>query len=289
VLGVNDSNVSVTIGTIKQMVVGGVVAPYNETVIRPQVTRTRLVVESLPYSLVPVTTSLALASKTKAVTVGVYPKTLALPTKTKLVLIAPPARVAGTVAPLLGNGQVSPTSTATNAGWTLIYNSTADEAKIAFVQGFDIKIDGVTINSGYITSNSYVTFANNNVVYDNLGAGKPSSNKIHIGADDFSYQRVYTKDEGKVFRIRWEGNSDYNAAAGNSNRFFELNFWKPIGNTQLIEILVGNISGGTSGPFMVANGTTALASGTFAANESFVFEGNADGTSWALYEGEHVE
>lgn len=289
VTGVNDSAQTVTIGTQNRMTVGGVVAPYNETSVLAPTVRAGLVVTSYPYSLTPVVTSAVVPTKAKLAVTAVYPKEVAIVTRTALAVSTPPGRVSGTAAPVLGAGQVSPTSTATNAGWTLVYDSTADEAKVNVYLPFAIYIDNTLHQNAYVTSNSYVSFANNNVVYDNLGADKPSSNKIHIGADDFSYQRIYTKTETYVVRIRWEGNSAYDATAGNSNRFFELNFWMPIGSTQLIEIRSGNISGGTSGPFMLANGTTALASGTFAANESWVFEGNSDGTSWTLYTGEHVE
>jgi hypothetical protein len=128
------------------------------------------------------------------------------------------------------------------------------------------------------------------MVYSSLSASNPAAPKIHIGAADFSYQRVYTKSSSNAFRIRWEGNSDYAASAGTSDRFFELTFYKPLGSgTQFIEVRSGDIAGSTGGPFLLATASTALASGTFAAYESWVFEGNSSGTSWTLYTGEHVE
>jgi hypothetical protein len=273
VTGTADGGGTVTIATVTTMAVPGVVMPYNETVIAAQTTYTRLVVSSYPYSLATSTTSLALTAHTK------------------LVLILPPTRVSGTAAPVLGAGQVSPTSTATGDGWSLIYNNTDDEASIETASfPFSVTVDSTAYTSAWVTSNSYVTFVDTEVKFSSLSANNPAAPKIHIGAADFSYQRVYTKSSSNAFRIRWEGNSAYGAPAGTSDRFFELTFYKPLGSgTQFIEVRSGDITGSTGGPFMLATASTALASGTFAANESWVFEGNSSGTSWTIYTGEHVE
>lgn len=214
-----------------------------------------------------------------------------LKTLVKMTLPMGPSRVSGTLAPVLGAGQVSPTSTATNAGWTLAYNSTDDEANTTVSGfGFDFTLNNVAYTSCYVNSNAYITFGASALVYQTLNASSPAQPKLHVGSGDWSYQRIYTKASSGVFRIRWEGNSAYDAAAGSSNRFHEVTFYAPAADgTQLLEVRSGNISGGTSGPLMLATASTALATGTFAANESWVFEGNSTGTTWNVYAGSHVE
>lgn len=216
--------------------------------------------------------------------------TLVMKIRTKLAFLIEAARVSGTAAPVLGAGQVSPTSTATDAGWTLVYNATADEGNTTVTGfGFTFTLNSVGYTGCYVNSNAYITFGTPIEAYESLGASVPAAPKLHVGSGDFSYQRIYTKAEDGLFRIRWEGNSSFGASAGSSNRFHEVTFYKATGaGTQFLEVRTGNTSGTTAGPFMLATASTALASGTMAANESFVYEGNAAGTSWTLYTGEHV-
>jgi len=201
-----------------------------------------------------------------------------------------PFRQAGTAAPLLGDGQVSPTTAATGSGWTLVFDDTADEASTEVGPfGFAFTLNEIAYTSCYVNSNAYITFGDYEDVYEDLGATVPALPKIHIGSGDFSYQRIYTRTRPGVFTIRWEGNSAYGADAGDSNRFLEVTFYKPLSNgAQLLDIRSGDIDGDISGPFMIATASTALASGSFAANQSWALEGNATGTIWTLYAGEHV-
>lgn len=200
-------------------------------------------------------------------------------------------RVSGTAAPVLGATQVTPTSTATSNGWSLLFNNTDDEGSTASGSfGFTFTLNNVAYTSCYITSNEYLTFGSDSVVYLSLSASTPSVPKLHIGSDDFSYQRIYTKSAAGLFRIRWEGNSAYDASAGSSNRFLEVTFYEPVSSgKQFVEIRTGAVSGSTSGPFMLATASTSLASGTMAANSSWVYEGDSTGTTWTLYANSHVE
>ena len=80
------------------------------------------------------------------------------------------------------------------------------------------------------------------------------------------------------------------AAAGSSNRFIEVTFYAPLSDgSQILDVRSGDAAGSLDGPFMLANASTAYASGTFEANESWVFIGNAAGTSWSLQAGVHAE
>lgn len=270
------------------MTPGSVFPPYNETVFALAKTRTTLSVLPRPYALTLLPTAASLTTKTK---LQLMPPT-ALVTKTKLTasLGSVYQRVSGTAAPLLGNTQAS-ISAAESDGWTLTYNSTADEISYQLqLLGFSVATPGATIDRIYITSNQYITFESKASVYAGLSSSVPDVPKIHLGSDDFSFQRVYQKIESNVYRVRWEGNSSYSAPAGDSNRFLEVALFKPrLNGTTFIEVRSGDIDGSTSGPFMLADATTALASGTFAANESWVYEGTGDGTTWTLYTGEHME
>jgi hypothetical protein len=209
------------------------------------------------------------------------------------ILIDPYSRliVERTAAPVLGAGQVSPTTAATDDGWQLIFNSAADEGATQTGNfGFEFTLSNVAYATCYVNSNGYITFGGTSNQYVNLGESVPSLPKLHVGSGDFSYQRVYTKVGTDEFRIRWEGNSDFAAGAGNSNRFHEVTFYSPNGDgSQWLEVRTGNVAGSVAGPLMLATATTALASGTFAANQSWVFEGNAAGTTWTVASGKHVQ
>ena len=254
------------------MTVSQVVPVANETIFKEARLKVGLSVQSLPYSLTLPIVSVAVSLRIGVNTGYSY------------------VRVNDNEAPVLGTGQVSPTTTATDAGWTLIYDDTADEDSIETDPfGFDFKLNNVSYNTCFITSNQYLTFASAALVYVNLGAAVPAVPKLHFGSNDLSYQRVYTKAEPGIFRIRWEGNSSYNASAGSSNRFAEIAFYGSLSSgKQLLEVRSGNITG-TAGTFMLATASTSLASGTFAQNKSWVFEGNSAGTTWTLYADSHVE
>lgn len=201
----------------------------------------------------------------------------------------PPAIVSGVVSPVLGNTAVTPTTVATNDGWSLVFDATADDSfTLTGAFGFVFTLNQVPYTACYVVSNEYITFGDGSTDYSGLNATGPALPKLHLGSDDFSYQRVYTKPEDDRYRIRWEGRSS--TGGGPSNRFVEVIFYAPLpNNTQLIEVRSGDIAGSTSGPFMLATATTALATGTFDANSSWVFEGNADGTTWTLHDASHVE
>ena len=268
---------------------GSILPPYSETVTVLAVTRTRLVVRTVPYALVLPPVDAALATRTGLVA-GLLNEVI-LRTRTRITAVPPSyTRVTGTVAPILGAGQAD-VSAATAAGWTVLFNDTADEGDVASSTfAFSVDISTGSFNGCYIASNQYLTFGGSSVAYESLSATIPAIIKLHLGSQDLSYQRAYQKDEAFVSRIRWEGNSAYDAVAGSSNRFLEVAFFKPKDDgTTYIEVRSGNIVGGTSGPFMLASTSAALASDTFVANESWVFEGTGDGTSWALAAGSHVE
>jgi hypothetical protein len=250
---------------------GAILPPYLEAVSVLAVTRTRLVVMTIPYAPTLPTAEVALVTRT----------TVALPPV--------PTRVSGTLAPVLGATRANST-TATAAGWSLLFDGTSDEDNtLSETLVNPIYINSTSFTECYVNSNSYLTFGGSILVYSSLSATIPAITKIHLGAGDWSYQRVYQLNDAASSRIRWEGNSNYDALAGDSNRFLDVAFFTTEDGTQFVEIRTGSIGGSTAVPFMIATASTALATATFTANESWVFEGNAAGTTWTAHEGEHIE
>jgi hypothetical protein len=201
----------------------------------------------------------------------------------------PVARVSGTAAPSLGNTATT-LSTAEAAGWTRIFNGAADEESVQ-VTGFpfNVVVNAAPYTSCWVTSNGYLMFEFVPVQFSGLGAGSPPVPKLHFGAEDMAYQVVYKKIETNAVRIRWEGSTSFEATT--PDRFIEIYFYKAkLNGTRFIEVRAGSVNTPLSGsPLMLATASTSLASATFDELESWVFEGNSDGTSWTAYTGEHVE
>jgi hypothetical protein len=76
---------------------------------------------------------------------------------------------------------------------------------------------------------------------------------------------------------------------GSPNIVLEITLFNPsiMNGNNVLELLVGNHSR-LSGAAMVANATTAYATYTLSQNQSYVFEGNSNGTSWTIYTGYNV-
>ena len=112
-----------------------------------------------------------------------------------------------------------------------------------------------------------------------------------FGAADNSYQRVSTFVSGTDYvRVRYEGNGSTNGDAGSPGIVAEITLFNPSkfsGGSNVIEMLVGvhNRTGGVSN---ISNASTAFATYTVSANQSFVFVGNSTGTSWTINTGSFV-
>ena len=190
----------------------------------------------------------------------------------------------GTAAPSLGSGGV----VSSPAGWTVLHdNSSADDY---FVESagwaFNFTIDSASYMGAFIGSNSYLTFGAGSNVYSTVSASSPALSKIHFGAADNSFQRVYTKAETiegiQVQRIRYEGTGGASGTLGSPTIVAEFAFCQPFPDgRQLVEVRFG-AHARAGFQFMIANATTAYASGTLTANSSWVFIGNSTGTAWTL-------
>ena len=195
-------------------------------------------------------------------------------------------RSAGTKAPTLGSGGASWTP----AGWTSLQNVSSDDANVTVPLAVNFTINSTTYTSTFVVSNSYLTFGSGSTAYSGLSGSSPALNKIFFGAADNSYQRVAYISSGTDYtRIRYEGNGSTSGTLGSPGIVAEITFFNPAktGSVQLVELLIGNHNR-TSGIFGIANTSAYYASGTIAANQSYVFEGNLTGTSWTLNSGSYV-
>jgi hypothetical protein len=194
----------------------------------------------------------------------------------------------GTKPPLLGAG-----GAINFDGWTRIVNSSVDDNFIE-VAGwpFTFTIDSTGYTSAFVGSNTYITFGSGSTSLNNLSASIPALRKIHFGAADNSYQRVFERIETlgatSVVRIRYEGAAATSGTLGSPNIVAEFAFYKPrLDGQQWIELRVGNHNR-TTGQFMIANASTSYASATIEANSSWVFVGNSIGESWTLTSNRYI-
>jgi hypothetical protein len=189
---------------------------------------------------------------------------------------------AGTKAPTLGAGGASWTPD----GWTSLQNSSADDANLS------VTIPTFTINStdytaAFVGSNTYITFGQGSNVFSSISSSNPPLNKIHLGSADNSYQRVASISSGTDYtRIRYEGTASTSGTAGSPNIVYEATFFNKslTGNIPVVEILFGNHSR-TLGQAGIADTSNYYATYSQSANQSYVFVGNATGTSWTVNTG----
>lgn len=178
-------------------------------------------------------------------------------------------------------------------GWIGIQNSSVDDSFLTISLPFTFYIAGTGYTTTYMGSNTYLTFSAGSSDFGNptpLGATVPPYPKFHFGSGDNSYQRVSRYAAGAEYqRIRYEGTATTSGTVGSPNIVLEITLFNPnvMGGKNVLELLVGNHSRLT-GARMVASSTTQYATYTLSQNQSYVFEGNADGTSWTIYTGYNV-
>lgn len=208
--------------------------------------------------------------------------------------VTPPAPgvysiVSGTKLPIFGTGGGAyPPS-----GWNGIQNASVDDSFLTISLPFTFYIAGSGYTTTYMGSNTYLTFSAGASEFGNLGAlgaARPPVPKFHFGSADNSYQRVSRFAFGTDYqRIRYEGTAATSGTVGSPNIVLEITLFNPsvMGGKNVLELLVGN-HGRTGGARMVASATTQYATYTLSTNQSYVFEGNNDGTSWTIYTGFNV-
>jgi len=195
--------------------------------------------------------------------------------------------VPGNVAPVYGaNSGTYPPS-----GWTGIQNASVDDSFLTIALPFTFYLAGTGYTTTYQSSNSYLTFGTGSAVYSGLGAGTPPYPKLMFGAADNSYQRVSTLSSASSLKIRYEGNGTTSGTVGSPGIVVELALFNPslfYGSLNVIEMRVG-VHNRLDGQSMIASASTALLGYTLAQNRSYVFIGNATGTTWKVIAGAHMD
>jgi hypothetical protein len=195
--------------------------------------------------------------------------------------------VAGTKLPIYGTGGGTYPPT---GSWTGIRNASDDDNFLTISLPFTFYIAGTGYTTTYMGSNTYLTFSAGSSIFNSLSASVPAVPKFHFGAADNSYQRVSRYAFGTDYqRIRYEGTAATSGTVGSPNIVLEITLFNPsvTGGNNVLELLVGNHSRLT-GARMVASATTQYATYTLSQNQSYVFEGNSNGTSWTIYTGYNV-
>jgi hypothetical protein len=195
--------------------------------------------------------------------------------------------VSGTKLPLFGTGGGAYPPT---GSWTGIQNASVDDAFLTIALPFTFYLAGTGYTTTYMGSNTYLTFSAGSSLFNSLSASNPALPKFMFGAADNSYQRVSRFAFGTDYqRIRYEGTAATGGVVGSPNIVLEITLFNPnvMGGKNVLELLVGNHSRLT-GVRNVANASTAYATYTLSQNQSYVFEGNSDGTSWTIYTGYNV-
>ena len=196
--------------------------------------------------------------------------------------------VPGYAAPVYG---VNGAGTFPASGWSDLFNSNVDDSNMGIAIPFTFYLAGTGYTTTYLGSNSYLTFGAGSSVYGSLGASNPPYPKLMFGSADNSYQRVSSLASASSLKIRYEGNGSASGTVGSPGIVVELALFNPtlfLGSLSVIEMRVG-VHNRLDGQSMIANASTALLSYTLAQNQSYVFIGNATGTSWKVIAGAHMD
>lgn len=194
--------------------------------------------------------------------------------------------LSGTKLPIYGTGG----GTHPPSGWTAIQNISEDDNFLTINLPFTFYIAGSGYTTTYMGSNTYLTFSAGSTLFNALSVSNPALPKFMFGAADNSYQRVSRYALGTDYqRIRYEGTAATSGTVGSPNIVLEITLFNPniMGGNNVLELLVGNHSR-TTGVRTVASATTQYATYTLSQNQSYVFVGNGNGTSWTIYTGYNV-
>ena len=192
----------------------------------------------------------------------------------------------GTKAPTAGSGGASPWPP---TGWTSLQNASVDDAFLTVPIVANLLFDTVNYATVYVGSNTYITLSAGSTVYSGLSASNPALPKFMLGAADNSYQRVASISSSTNYtRVRYEGNGTTSGTPGSPGIVYEATFFNStMTGFPAVEVLVG-VHNRTAPGIIIATATTALATSTISANQSYVFQGNATGTAWTIYTGSYM-
>lgn len=180
-----------------------------------------------------------------------------------------------------------------SAGWTTKQSSSSDDANTSIPLGFNWTINSTQYNTVYVGSNNYITFGQGQNTYSGYNFSSWGIPKIlYTMTSDNSYQYVTYKQFTDYTRIRFEGNASTSGTVGAGNIVWETTFFNPsaVGNISLVEARCGSNGRGTTFTMGIAgpSSTTAYASHSSLVDESVVYVGNSQGTSFTANVGSHV-
>ena len=173
-----------------------------------------------------------------------------------------------------------------NRGASVLFSTlNADESSvaIAFPLGFAPSFLGTTYSSGHVNANSWFTFGTNSSSGYSGTATNPNVPTLHIGSvsnsttdNNMSYTSTESYTDpywGDVFRVRYEGNSNYNQQGVNT--IYDLYFIKNQPNTQLVvwrqfttDGSSTSVSGSPPGPWTLNTTSTTNLNGYYVFNTS---------------------
>ena len=196
--------------------------------------------------------------------------------------------VPGYAAPVYG---VSGAGTFPASGWSNLFNSNVDDSNMSIAIPFTFYMAGTGYGTTFLGSNSYITFGTGSSVYSSLSAANPPYPKLMFGSADNSYQRVSSLASASSLKIRYEGIGATSGTAGAPGIVVELTLFNPalfLGSLSVIEMRVG-VHNQLTGLSMIANASSSLLSYTLAQNQSYVFIGDATGSTWKVVSGAHMD
>ena len=204
--------------------------------------------------------------------------------------------ISGAKLPTLGvrNQETFPAS-----GWTSMISTNGDDVSTSVTLPFTWRYNNVGYTTVFPNSNYYITFGTGSNEFSGLANNVPNLNKIFFaGADNF-WQRVSRIASGTDYlRIRWEGTSATSGPVGNPNMVYELTFFNPANtaNNSVFELLVGVQNRMNLGISGICSNTAQLTGGSFnalnrgvAQFQSYVGVGDANGASWTVHTGYHIQ
>ena len=193
----------------------------------------------------------------------------------------------------LFNGDNASSSGWPPTGYTEILNSTVDDnfysiVTVPSIVPFTYRFNGTNYqNNIFVGTNSYITFGSGRSDYIGLSGSTPNVPTLHIGSADNSAQRIAYKSSTNYFTVRYEGTAATTGTPGSPNIVWEATFFRyekvNLDSTvfsddewgHIIMLNVGTHSR-TLGQFGISNGSFYLASGTIAAQTSYLIMGQAD-------------
>lgn len=173
-----------------------------------------------------------------------------------------------------------------NRGTSVLFsslNSDEGSAIITFPSGFTPSFLGTTYSSGHINANSWFTFGTNSSSGYSGTASNPNAPTLHIGSvsnsttdNNMSYTSTESYTDpywGDVFRVRYEGNSNYSQQG--INTIYDLYFIKNQPNTQLVvwrqfttDGSSTSVSGSPPGPWTLNTTSITNSNGYYSFNTS---------------------